>query len=159
LNAGNVTLGQGTIQNAVLVPGNNSLPIRAMLDLKNALHDLRGVLAAEAKSLSQGNLLIYATVNTAVYNGAHISYIEEVLNKIVLQGDLPIKTVLAGTVQTSSGGIKTLISNILSKLNATEGNNTAAANLLAKLNGTDGLDRILEGLGGMNSSRSMFRAA
>jgi hypothetical protein len=128
---GNVTMGQGRIENVFLVPGNNTVPIRAIFDLKTAIQNLGAILQAESDALTQGNVLISASGNSTVYNGLHIPYIEAVLNNVLLTGEVPLIKILVDTLEQGLSTNGSLISSIVSALNGTSG----LASLLGDLTG------------------------
>jgi hypothetical protein len=135
---GNVTVGQGRIQNVMLVPGPNLVPIRATLDIKTAFQNLPQIIASQAGSLAKGNITISASGNSTVYNGLHIPYYEAVLNNLLVTGEVPLIKLLAGSLQQFF-----------------QGNNTLITGLLGAFNGTAGLDQLLKLLlGSSNSSLS-----
>jgi hypothetical protein len=134
---GGVTIGHGFLDNVVLSPGNNTLPIRATVDLKTLIQNLPTILAAESNSLTNGNILISASGNSSVYNGLHIPYYEAVLNNLFLTGEMPIIKLLIDSLQQYLGS-----------------NNTLITSLLGAVNGTSILNEILSGLGGSSKSNS-----
>lgn len=124
-------MGQGRIENVLLVPGNNTVPIRATFDLKTAIQNLGAILQAESDALTQGNILISASGNSTVYNGLHIPYIEAVLNNVFLTGEVPLIKILVDTLEQGLSTNGSLISSIVSALNSTGG----LASLLGELTG------------------------
>jgi hypothetical protein len=138
---GDVIVGQGYLQNVVLVPGNNTLPIRAIFDLKTAIQNLPAILAAESGALADGNLRISASGNSTVVNGLHIPYYEAVLNSLVVTGEIPVAKLLVGSLQNLLGG---------------SGNNTLIQNIISAFNGTD-LKGILGDLTGNNSTSNSVK--
>jgi hypothetical protein len=137
---GNLTVGQGRLQNVLLVPGNNTLPIRATFDIKTAFQNLPALLAAESGALTNGNVLISASGNSTIYNGLHIPYYENILNNLVVTGEVPLVKLLVGSLQNLLGGNNTLITSLLGSLGSS--------------NGTSALTQLLGGLAGNSSSSS-----
>jgi hypothetical protein len=128
---GNITIGQGRIENVFLVPGNNSVPIRATFDLKTAIQHLGVILQAESDALTKGNVVISASGNSTVYNGVHIPYYEAILNNIFLTGEVPLIKILVDTLEQGLSTNGSLISSIVSALNGTSG----LSSLLGELTG------------------------
>jgi hypothetical protein len=128
---GNITIGQGKIENVFLVPGNNSVPIRATFDLKTSIQHLGVILQAESDALTKGNVVISASGNSTVYNGVHIPYYEAILNNIFLTGEVPLIKILVDTLEQGLSTNGSLISSIVSALNGTSGLNS----LLGELTG------------------------
>lgn len=134
---GGVTIGHGFLDNVALSPGNNTVPIRAIVDLKTLIQNLPTILAAEANSLTNGNVLISASGNSTIYNGLHIPYYEVVLNNLFLTGEMPIIKLLIDSLQQYLGS-----------------NNTLITSLLGGGNGMSLLTGILEALGGSSKSNA-----
>lgn len=94
---GNVTLslstvqagvvGNGTIENMTLVPGNNTLPMTATIDQLSVLGSMD----------TSGYVLMQITGTSAVYNGVHLTYYEAALESNVLSLEMNIAAILAGS--------------------------------------------------------------
>lgn len=139
---GNLRIGLGRLDNVKLVPGNNTLPLKANVDLQTVLRNFGPILASEGPNLLSGNLVLSASGNSTIYEGHHVDYYEKVLNNLTLTTKVPILRVLTGTLggflEDSSGSLQDSLSNI----NVT--------GLLSGLNGS--------GLGSIsNSTPSSFR--
>jgi len=128
---GNITMGQGRIENVFLVPGNNTVPIRATFDIKTAIQHLGVLLQAESSALTKGNVVISASGNSTVYNGLHIPYYEAILNNVFLTGEVPLIKILVDTLEQGLSTNGSLISSIVSGLNGTSG----LSSLLGELTG------------------------
>lgn len=139
---GNKTMGQGRINNVFLVPGNNTVPIRAIFDLQTAIENLGLIFQAELDALTAGNVVISASGNSTVYNGVHIPYYEAILNNILLTGEVPLIKILVDTLEQGLSTNGSLIGSIVSALNSTgslssilgqlEGKSTRSASLLSR---------------------------
>jgi hypothetical protein len=140
---GGVIIGQGRINNVLLAPGNNTVALSATVDLKTAIENLPILLQAEAKSLVNGNIMVSASGNSTIFNGVHIPYYEQVLNNLVITGEVPLIQILVDSLDMALGPNSTLLSGLLGAF--TGGNST---NLLTGLLGS------LTGLGSGSSSGS-----
>ncbi|GAB1213325.1 hypothetical protein ATERTT37_002474 [Aspergillus terreus] len=120
LKIGDVILGNGTIDNILLRPGNNTVPLRGILDIRKAVSNLGTILAAEADALSHGNLMLAASGHSTIYNGFHIPYFEKVLNNLTVTADVPILKVLFGTLSQLITSNPAAISNVTSALGNTD---------------------------------------
>lgn len=120
---GGLILGNATIYNVLLEPGNNTVAARGVVDLKLALKNLPMLIASQANALKTGSLELTASGNSTIYNGQHIDYYEKVLNNLVLTTQLPILTLLTDTlsgilgIPSASGGLN--LTSILGSLNIT----------------------------------------
>lgn len=117
---GDILLGNGTIENVQLAPGNNTVPLRGTLDISTALANIGTLLAAESNALSDGNLMLSASGNSTVYDGVHIPYFEKVLNNLTISADVPVLQVLFGTLAGLISSNSGIISNITSILRETD---------------------------------------
>jgi hypothetical protein len=116
---GGVVIGHGFLDNVVLSPGNNTVAIRAIVNIKTLIQNLSTILTAEANSLTNGNILISTSGNSSVYNGLHIPYYEAVLSNLFLTGEMPVIKLLIDTLQQYLGPNNTLITSALGAVNGT----------------------------------------
>ncbi|CAG7953402.1 unnamed protein product [Penicillium nalgiovense] len=138
LRSTNILIGQATIENVLLKPGNNSVALRGHLDVNIVLDHLPAILAAQSAAIMEGQLELSASGNSTVYNGDHIMYYEKVLQGLTLTARAPIAMVLLNTLSglmdsTDSGWSGLNISNFLDKLDLT--NNTQAELAVRSLKG------------------------
>lgn len=117
---GGRNIGSAKIQNVVLEPGNNTLPARGILDLKAILRQLPQIISSESGALKNGNIEISASGNSTVYNGEHLVYYEQSLNQLILSTQIPLLSLLKGSLQgipgPSSATNTSSVSNISSVL-------------------------------------------
>lgn len=99
LKSEDLVLGQATIYNVVLKPGDNFVNLRGYIDIDTILDNIPKIMAAQTDALSKGNLELSADGNSTIYNGEHIGYYEEILNNLTLTAQVPIMKVLMDTVQ------------------------------------------------------------
>jgi hypothetical protein len=117
MRTGGITLGQARINNVILAPGNNTLPLTATLDIKTAIRNLPIILAAQSDALKSGNIEISASGNSTIYDGVHIPYYEDVLNSIILPAKIPLMQILMDSTESLSRSNPGLISGLLKTLN------------------------------------------
>jgi hypothetical protein len=101
MKQGNVTLilttaaqgvvGNSSILDMTLRPGNNTLPMTAIIDQLK-------VLSSEDKSLGVGMVELFITGNTSVYNGQHLTYYEKALASNKLSLIMNVTQVLADSL-------------------------------------------------------------
>jgi hypothetical protein len=137
---GGLIIGNGRLQNVVLSPGNNTLSIKATVDLKTAIQNLPIILLSQANALKSGNLEVSASGNSTICNGQHIPYYETVLNKLVVTAQLPVIQLL---VDSLSGFLST--SNLTSILSGAV-NSTDLLGILAGLSKNSTLSTALSTL-------------
>lgn len=117
--AGDFNVGQGMLDNVVLTPGNNTVPIRGNLDIESVLENLGALMDSQSEAMNRGNVAISASGNSTVYNGVHIPYLEEVLNNLTLTAEVPILGIVAGSMGDFLASHDDLIKNITQRLNIT----------------------------------------
>ncbi|KAL5363594.1 hypothetical protein BJX96DRAFT_178207 [Aspergillus floccosus] len=120
LKIGDIILGNGTIDNVLLRPGNNTVPLRGILDIQKAVGNIGTILAAETEALSHGNLMLSASGHSTIYDGFHIPYFEKVLNNLTVTANVPILKVLFGTLTKLITSNPDAIANVTSALGDTD---------------------------------------
>ncbi|KAI0166456.1 hypothetical protein GGR57DRAFT_446789 [Xylariaceae sp. FL1272] len=136
LYSGDVNLGIVTIFDAVLPPGNNTRNFYGTLYLDQLVPNLGQILDSQAHALALGNIELNATGNATMYNGVHIPYVEQVLNKKTLTSSLSVITLLGDVISSFSGGGASLTD----LLGDTVGNSTFLEDLLGNFNKTGALN-------------------
>ncbi|KAJ5355537.1 uncharacterized protein N7496_012749 [Penicillium cataractarum] len=94
LMSADLIIGQATILNVILKPGNNTVSLRGRIEISTVLENLSEILAVQKAALVDGNLELSASGNSTIYNGVHIKYYEQVLNNLTLVTRVPILEVL-----------------------------------------------------------------
>lgn len=116
LKSADLIIGQATIFNVLLKPGNNTVALRGRVEISTVLENLSEILDAQKAALANGDLELSASGNSTVYNGVHINYYEEVLNKLTLVTRVPIVQILGGTLQglldNSDSALGKIVQNI-----------------------------------------------
>ena len=95
---GGMILGNATMYNVLLEPGNNTFPTRGILDLKLVLKNLPAILSSQITPLKSGNLELSASGNSTIYDGKHIDYYEKILNSLLLTAQVPLLAILFNTL-------------------------------------------------------------
>lgn len=116
---GDLNIGYGTLYNVVLYPGNNTLPFTGSLNLKTLIQNIVPIIKSESSALLDGNLGLSASGNSTIYDGYHIPYYEDILNNLTLSGEVPIMTLLGGTLGSLLNSSAGTLSSLLGKLNTT----------------------------------------
>ena len=104
LKSQDLVLGQATILNVVLKPGNNTVSLRGNLDIDKVLDNFSDIVESQRDALQNGELELTATGNSTTYNGVHIPYYETILRGLDLTARVPIMKILFGTVEGMMGG-------------------------------------------------------
>jgi hypothetical protein len=107
-----LVLGQGTIKNATIAPGNNTVDFAGVVDYGTLINNVGNILNDEADALAAGNLALNANGNSTVYKGTHLKYYETILNNMTLGAEVPVTQLVVGTV----GGLLNSSSSTLQDL-------------------------------------------
>lgn len=91
-------IGNATVDNVTLRPGNNTFPLKGVLDLKTIISNLTEVISSQSSSLLNGNLALTAMTRTIVTNGTLIPYYTNVLGQLPLVANVGIGDVLKNTL-------------------------------------------------------------
>lgn len=101
---GGVLLGNATMNNVYIVPGNNTVSARGIINLKTAIMNLPAILSSQVGALTKGNIEMSASGNSTIYNGQHIEYYEKVLNNLMLTTQMPLLAILMDSLKGILGG-------------------------------------------------------
>ncbi|KAJ5782020.1 hypothetical protein N7457_003794 [Penicillium paradoxum] len=91
-------IGNATVRNVVLTPGNNTFPIAGFLDLKSTLGGLPNLLASQGATLENGTMSLTAVTSSIVYNGTFIPGYTNVLKQLPLVANVGIADILRNTL-------------------------------------------------------------
>ena len=92
-------LGQATIFNVLLKPGNNTVSLRGHLEIQTVIENFSQIFSSQKEAILNGDIQLSASGNSTIYNGNHISYYEAILNDLTLTARVPIMKALLGTVE------------------------------------------------------------
>ncbi|PLN84722.1 hypothetical protein BDW42DRAFT_199218 [Aspergillus taichungensis] len=134
LKSGDLVLGNATIDNLVLKPGNHSNPVRGILDLKTMISNLGDILKEQAPSLRNGVLSLKTVGKSVEYEGVQVPYYTEVMKSLVLTADVPVGALLGNTLKGLIGPNGSL-GDLIGKDGGKDG-----GGLLSSLFGGDGGD-------------------
>lgn len=99
LMSSDLIIGEATMSNVVLKPGNNTVALLGRVDIITVLDNLSEILKVQKAALMNGDLELSASGNSTTYDGVHIKYYEQVLNNLTLVTRVPIFEILGGTLQ------------------------------------------------------------
>ena len=113
---GTLNVGEATIYDLTLTPGENVKTLIGTLDFAKVIANLEYIINVSADALAAGNLRLVTTGKSTVYNGQHIPYYEKILGGLTLTADIPITTLLIGTLggylNGTAGGLQNIINQI-----------------------------------------------
>ncbi|KAJ5752189.1 hypothetical protein N7520_009106 [Penicillium odoratum] len=121
VKAGDLVIGNATLTDVTLVPGENTFPLRGVLDLKTVIKNLAAVLKAEASAIKAGNLSINAVAKSVVWNGTLVPYYTDILKELTLTSSIGLGGILKNTINylKSEGNLTDVLKNITGDLNLT----------------------------------------
>ncbi|KAJ5087384.1 hypothetical protein N7456_011000 [Penicillium angulare] len=157
VKAGDIVIGNATVKDVTLVPGDNTFPMYGILDIKTVIKNLADVLKAEASAIKNGNLSINAVTSSVVWNDTLVPYYTDILKELTLTAEIGIGDVLKNTLRhlKGQGSASSILSNLtgnfnLTSLNAQEVEKRdarAPVDLSAFLKGNDHVQDILQDIG------------
>jgi hypothetical protein len=136
IKSGDILIGNVTIKEVTLVPGDNTYPLTGVIDLKTIISNLGAVLKAEASALKNGNLSLQATTSSVVWNGTVVKYYTDVLKQLNLVAEIGLADTLKNTMKNFANGKN--LTGILSSLSGSTSNTSA----LSRRNENDGKARF-----------------
>jgi hypothetical protein len=118
--SGSLLIGNATLENLTLKPGNNTNPINGVLDLKKILGNLGEVLKSQASALKTGNLALDTITRSVVWNGTEVPYYTKVMHELTLKANVGLVSTLKNTLHnllhpdgsSGSGNFTSLISSL-----------------------------------------------
>ncbi|CDM38125.1 hypothetical protein DTO013E5_8764 [Penicillium roqueforti] len=109
LKSGNTDLviGNATVKDVTLRPGNNTFPLRGVIDIGAMIGNLSEVLSSQGPAIRTGALSLTAVTRSIVSNGTLIPYYTKVLGSLPLVANVSIGDVLRNSL-THLGSSETL---------------------------------------------------
>ncbi|KAJ5951618.1 uncharacterized protein N7479_010031 [Penicillium vulpinum] len=100
LKSGNtdLVLGSATIEDVTLRPGNNTFPLRGVIDIGGMIANLAEVLSSQGSALRTGALSLTAVTKSIVSNGTLIPYYTKALASLPLVANVSIGDVLKNSL-------------------------------------------------------------
>ncbi|UDD60979.1 hypothetical protein AFCA_008364 [Aspergillus flavus] len=116
LKSKDLTIGNATINNLTLRPGNHSTPLEGVVDMHTVTENLLPLLQAQRDSLRSGYLSLDAVTREVEYDGVMIPYYTEVMRDLVLSAKVPVNDLLInsvqGILQDNSSGLQSVLDDI-----------------------------------------------
>lgn len=97
IKAGDLVIGNATVKDLTLKPGDNVSPMTGVLDLSTILTNLGDVLKSQSSLLSSGNLTLDTITRSVVWNGEEVPYYTKVMSELTLVAKVPIAETLKNT--------------------------------------------------------------
>ncbi|KAJ5769412.1 hypothetical protein N7520_003971 [Penicillium odoratum] len=103
VKSGNLTIGNATVENLTLRPGNHANPMTGTLDIGLILKNIGTVLKDQASSIKNGSLSLTSTTREVTYNGTRVPYYSTVMSELPLTADVGIVSTLKNTIKSFIG--------------------------------------------------------
>ncbi|KAJ5413581.1 hypothetical protein N7465_005886 [Penicillium sp. CMV-2018d] len=106
LKSGNTDLviGKATIKDVTLRPGNNTFPLRGVIDIGTMIGNLTEVLSSQGPAIRRGALSLTAVTKSIVSNGTLIPYYTKALGSLPLVANVSIGDVLRNSLAHLGSG-------------------------------------------------------
>lgn len=141
--SGDLLIGNATIKDLVIKPGNHTYPLRGILDIKTVMQNLQQVIASQRDALRNGNIALKSTGNLVTYEGVTVDYYTRIMKNLTLTAQIPVMQVLQNTLHDLFHFNGT---NPLASLNLTDSANDigGSSNLLDSLNNGGAVKKLME---------------
>ncbi|KAB8264235.1 hypothetical protein BDV32DRAFT_135558 [Aspergillus pseudonomiae] len=83
-------IGNATLQNLILKPGNQSSPLYGILNLERIKSNIGTIIKAQSEALENGHLLIDSVVKLVTYDGVEVPYYTEAMHNLTLTAELAL---------------------------------------------------------------------
>ncbi|KAL3492252.1 hypothetical protein BJX62DRAFT_203499 [Aspergillus germanicus] len=113
LKSGEYLLGNATIDDLMLYPGNHSVPVEGIIDLDYLIDNLGDILKTQGDALSRGFLRLDAVGRNVTFDGVEIPYYAEAMRKLTLTADVSLGSLITNSID---GVIKPNGTNIFANL-------------------------------------------
>lgn len=153
VKSGGLTIGNATLKDVTIYPGNNTFPLTGVLDLTTIIHNLGKVLASQAANLKTGNLALDTITRSITWNGTLVPYYTEVMSGLTLTANLAIADLLKNSIHNLLSGNSSItdaldsvggLSGLVGNLTDSEGASNTASAALAESSKIDALKSKLK---------------
>ncbi|KAI9040718.1 DUF3712 domain-containing protein [Aspergillus affinis] len=99
VKSGDLVIGNATLDNLILRPGNHSTPVHGMLDLRVLIKNLRTVLATQLESIRDGTLTLDTVGKSVFYDGTEVPYYTNVMKNLTMTAQVPLAGLITNTLR------------------------------------------------------------
>lgn len=100
VKSGDLLIGNATLENVTLKPGDNIFPVKGILDISTIALHIGEILADQADSIKSGSLSLTSTTRTVIWNGTLVPYYTDVMSQLPLTANVGLVDTLKNTVHS-----------------------------------------------------------
>lgn len=104
VKSGDTVIGNVTIDDVVLKPGDNTFPMKGVLDIKSVFNNLGSILKAQASALMNGSLAIDSVARTVEWKGTPVAYYADILKTLTLSAEIGLGDTIKNTLRNLLNG-------------------------------------------------------
>ncbi|KAJ5716263.1 hypothetical protein N7493_008174 [Penicillium malachiteum] len=104
VKSGDLVIGNATVENVTLKPGNHVNSLTGTLDIGTILKNIGTVLSDQSASLKNGTLSLTSVTRTVTWNGTLVPYYTTVMSELALTADVGILDFVKNTIKSHLGG-------------------------------------------------------
>ncbi|KNG85183.1 hypothetical protein ANOM_007143 [Aspergillus nomiae NRRL 13137] len=83
-------IGNATLKDLILKPGNQSSPLYGILNLERIKSNIGTIIKAQSEALENGHLLIDSVVKLVTYDGVEVPYYTEAMHNLTMTAELAL---------------------------------------------------------------------
>ncbi|KAL2814477.1 hypothetical protein BJX63DRAFT_392386 [Aspergillus granulosus] len=99
LKSGEYTLGNATLTDLMLYPGNHSVPVEGIIDVDYLISNLGDILRSQGDALSRGFLRLEAVGRNVTIDGVEVPYYAQAMRNLTLVADVALASLVFNTVE------------------------------------------------------------
>ncbi|KAE8147820.1 hypothetical protein BDV25DRAFT_142385 [Aspergillus avenaceus] len=99
LKSGDLVIGNATIDNLILKPGNHTTPVHGVLDLRTLIQNIGTVLTTQRDSLKNGYLTLDTVGKQVIYDGVEVPYYTKVMRNLTMTAQVPLGGLITNTLR------------------------------------------------------------
>lgn len=100
IKSGDLVIGNATLEDLTIKPGDNKHPLKAILDFDTIIENLGTVLKSQASLLKTGNLTLDTITKSVVWENETVPYYTKVMSELTLPAQVPIMDTLKNTLHS-----------------------------------------------------------
>ncbi|KAJ6018619.1 hypothetical protein N7499_010189 [Penicillium canescens] len=136
IHSGDLLIGNATLKDVTLYPGDNTFPLTGVLDLGLIIQNLGKVLASQASALKSGNLALDTITRTVTWNGTLVPYYTDVMKQLTLTANVALADLLKNTIHNFLNG-NSNITSLIGSLGSDSGGSGLLSNLTDSKSASD----------------------